>query len=106
MNRHNYDLVRQAIIEKKQVHATYGGHHREMCPHVIGTKAGSTQAQALFYQFGGTSQSGLKPEGNWRCIPISGLSNVEVHDGEWHTGYSHSRPQTCVDIIDVAVDHR
>ena len=97
-----YSLVRQAILDKQQVVATYRGHRREMCPHVIGTKTG--RMQALFYQFGGTSNSGLGPAGsgdNWRCIPIARLSDVSVRPGPWHTAPTHSQEQTCVDVIDV-----
>lgn len=102
-----YSLVRQAIIDKNQVVATYDGHRREMCPHVIGTaKAG--HKQTLFYQFAGSSESGLGPDGsgeNWRCIPIDGLSAVTVRPGDWHTAPNHSRPQKCVDKIDVEVNY-
>jgi hypothetical protein len=99
-----YNLVRQAIENKQQVIATYDGHYREMCPHVIGTKRG--RAQALFYQFGGTSRSGLGLPGspdNWRCIPISKMTNVSGKDGEWHTATKHTRRQTCVINIDKEV---
>jgi hypothetical protein len=101
-----YSIIRQAIIDKKQVIATYDGHRREMCPHVIGTKNG--RSQALFYQFGGTSSSGLAPIGshaNWRCIPIARLRDVSTREGAWHTASNHSRDQTCVDEIDVIVSH-
>ena len=99
-----YETIRQAIINKDQVTAMYDGHYREMCPHVIGTKQG--RPQTLFYQFAGTSKSGLDPSGsprNWRCIHIAGLSNVATRKGPWHTAPNHSRPQTCVDEIDVEV---
>ncbi len=101
-----YDTIRRAIIQKQQVIATYNGHVREMCPHVIGTKDG--HQQALFYQFGGTSSSGVvTPTGpnNWRCIPISGLTNLSVRVGPWYTSSSHSKRQTCVDHVDVEVAH-
>jgi hypothetical protein len=100
-----YDTIREAILKKQQVFATFKGFYREMCPHVIGTKDG--KQQALFYQFGGESSS--RPIqttgslGNWRCIPIDGLSDVKVRDGQWHTAPNHSRTQTCVDHIDVEV---
>src|SRR5438093_12221689 len=100
----NYALVRQAVLSKDQVIATYQGHRREMCPHVLGTKSGISQA--LFYQFGGESKSGLGPSGspgNWRCIPIDQLQDVKVKKGPWHTATDYSRQQTCVDQIDVAV---
>jgi hypothetical protein len=104
MSGNVYNVIREAIINKQRVTATYNGHVREMCPHVIGTKAG--REQALFYQFGGTSSGGAIVPGspqNWRCIPIGGLTNVTVNGGPWRTGSNHSIPQTCVDVIDVEV---
>jgi hypothetical protein len=79
--------------------ATYNGHVRELCPHVLGTKNG--RRQALFFQFGGGGSKPLAPGGDWRCIPIDGLTDVTVRDGPWHTGSGHSEPETCVDEIDV-----
>jgi hypothetical protein len=104
MSSANYTIVRNAILNKQQVVATYKDHIREMCPHVIGTKNG--REQALFYQFGGTSSSGAIVPGapqNWRCIPIEGLTNITVRVGDWHTGSNHTQPQTCVDDIDVEI---
>ena len=96
-----YDLIAHAIQNKMIVTATYQGHHREMCPHVLGKKNGRTQC--LFYQFGGSSKSaGVITPGspkNWRCIPIDELINVDIISGEWQTASNHSVPQTCVDEI-------
>ena len=99
----NYSLVRQAIINRQQIHATYRGLYREMCPHTLGTKTG--RRQALFFQFAGESSKGLPPGGEWRCIPVDELADVVVRDGGWFTDERHSQPQTCVDEIDVEVDH-
>lgn len=99
-----YELIRTAIINRQQITAVYQGHYREMCPHAIGTKHG--KRQALLYQFGGSSSSGLGPPGswgNWRCVRVDELEDVQVRDGEWFTGSNHSRMQTCIDIIDVQV---
>ena len=106
MSTDTYSIVRQAIINKEQVIATYNGQVREMCPHVLGTRDG--RPQALFYQFGGFSRSGLGPAGspdNWRCLPIAGLSGVRTRAGEWHTASIYRRHyQMCVDSVDVAVE--
>jgi hypothetical protein len=99
-----YQIIRNAILNKQQVIATYDGCLREMCPHVIGHKNGTEQA--LCYQFAGnTSKGPIKEQSknNWRCITISKLTNVSVKDGEWYTFENHSRPSTCVDTIDVEV---
>jgi len=101
-----YQMIRQAIIDKDMVIATYHGYVREMCPHIIGTKKG--RPQALLYQFAGGSTSSLGPEGspsNWRCLRLDELSDVFIKKsaGEWHTASNYSRPQTCIDHIDVQV---
>jgi len=99
-----YQMIRQAIIGKDIVVATYHGYVRETCPHIIGTKNG--RQQVLLYQFAGGSASKLGPEGspsNWRCVRIDELSAVFIKKsaGEWHTASNYSRPQTCIDQIDV-----
>ncbi len=97
-----YELIKKAIIEKKQVHAKYKGRSREMCPHILGTKSG--KPRVLFYQFGGDSKSELSDNGGWRCIPLDGLEDVSLKEGEWHTvmGTTDQR-SSCVDEIDVEV---
>jgi hypothetical protein len=95
-----YALLRRAIEERLQVDATYGGHQRRLCPHVLGTKDG--EPQALFFQFAGGSRKGLEPGGGWRCLPLAGLGDVSAHDGEWHSK-PHSQPQHCIDAVDLEV---
>ena len=102
----NYEIIKKAILEKKQILATYNGNKREMCPHALGTKNGRTQC--LFYQFAGESSSGqitLGSDENWRCIPVDKLENVSIREGEWYTSDNHSRSQTCVDSVDVEVSY-
>jgi hypothetical protein len=99
-----YELIKQAILQKQIVVATYRGHRRELCPHVLGSKDG--RAHCLFYQFGGGSKTKLGPPGspdNWRCVFVSDLRQVEIMDGPWHTADNHSQNQTCVDHVDVQV---
>lgn len=100
-----YAIVRDAILAKQQITASYRGYLREMCPHVLGTKDG--REQALFYQFAGDSSSGLGPDGssdNWRCMFLDELVGVQAQDGEWHSAPKHTQQQTCVDKIDVEVE--
>ncbi|MGD9696442.1 MAG: hypothetical protein AB7V42_12385 [Thermoleophilia bacterium] len=96
-----YSIIQEAIKSRRQIIATYKGHRREMCPHVLGTKNG--KMRALFFQFGGSSQSGLPAGGEWRCIAVADLSNVITRDGDWHTGSNRTGSQTCVDEVHVEV---
>jgi len=96
-----YALVRQAIAAKRPIVAIYDGHPRELCPHVIGTRDG--RAQALCFQYGGSSGSGLPPGGDWRCLAIAGLTDVALVDGPWHTRGWNPAAQHCVAHVDLAV---
>jgi len=98
-----YNTVRKAILEKRIIVAVYDGYRREMCPHVIGYKDG--KENALFFQFGGASKSGLPPGGQWRCIHLADLSDISVQDGPWRTGEHHSTRQTCVEDVDIEVSY-
>ena len=98
-----YEILRSAILSKQQIICQYGGHPREMCPHAIGTKNG--EPHVLSYQFGGSSNSGLPPEGQWRCMVIANISDASAQDGDWQTGDSHTQPQSCVDVLDVEVEY-
>lgn len=94
-----YALFRQAVLNKQQIVCTYQGYEREICPHCLGHKSG--REKALSFQFAGGSSSGLPPGGQWRCMFLDEVTNVRVKDGSWHTSPDHSRPNTCVDEIDV-----
>jgi hypothetical protein len=100
-------MIRGAILNKNIIIASYHGHIREMCPHVIGKKNG--HAQALFYQFAGESSSGLQFDGspaNWRCLRVDELSDVSIKEsaGAWHTALNYSAAaQKCVGEIEAMV---
>jgi hypothetical protein len=101
-----YELLRLAAVRRQPVAAIYDGLPRLLCPHVLGRKSG--RLQAFFYQFGGGSVSGLPVAtedgvGDWRCLAVEKLSQVELCKDAWHTG-PRSRRQTCVDEVDFDVD--
>jgi hypothetical protein len=92
-----YELLRQAILEKKQVIAVYDGYPREMCPHVLGWKNGIRHV--FSFQFAGDSSQGLPAEGGWKCMEVDGLSEVSLRDGPWHTGTTENdKSEGCVEL--------
>src|ERR1700692_1767028 len=100
-----YELLRVAAARRQPVAAVYDGLPRLLCPHVLGRKSG--RLRVLFYQFGGSSHSGLPigPEGKgaWRCLAVERLSRVELRVDAWHTE-PRSRRQTCIDEVDFDAD--
>ena len=97
-----YDLFSQAMTGQKQIRCDYKGYPRELCPIILGHSQG--REKALTYQFGGQSRSGLPRRGEWRCLWLDEVHNVQLRDGPWHTGNTHNRPQGCVDIVDLDVN--
>jgi hypothetical protein len=99
-----YGIVREAVVGRRPISAVYHNRRRLLCPHRLGrNKEG--QVRVLCYQYGGESESGLKPMGspdNWRCLALNKLTRVELAEGAWRTAPNHSRPASC--IVDADVD--
>ena len=98
--------VRAAIIHRRPIAALYRGRRRLLCPHLLGWNR-HRRLQVLCYQYGGDSESGLKPADaadNWRCLAVENLSQVELLDGPWQTAENRSRPQNCIEEIELDVD--
>jgi hypothetical protein len=97
-----FELIKQAIAEKKLISAVYHERRRDLCPHVLGWKA--EREHALFFQIGGESTKGLAITGSWRCLNLDELSEVEIVDGEFRTGAGYyDNPQKCVDKIETQI---
>lgn len=97
------EVLRDAIVNRRQVKCSYDGLYREMCPHVMGWK--NEVHHVLSFQFAGESSRGLPPGGQWKCMEVEGITILSVVDGPWYTDPRHSRPQTCVDQIEVEVPY-
>jgi len=97
-----YDLFATAIRERKQVFCTYHGAPRALCPIILGRGRGV--ARALTWQFGGTNEKGEPMRGQWKCLILAEVSDVQLRDGAWHAGESHARPQSCIDDVDLDVN--
>lgn len=100
-----YVRVRDALIKRQTVIASYDGLHRELCPHAIGTTR--DVERALFYQCAGHSSKGPVVPGspdNWRCMDLHRLSVIGVREGQWDSIPTHGRRSRCIDVVDLAID--
>jgi len=98
--------VRAAILHRRPIAALYRGRKRLLCPHLLGWNR-QRRLQVLCYQYGGDSESGLQPVGssdNWRCLVVDNLSHVELLDDSWRTAANRSRPQNCIEEVELDVD--
>ena len=101
-----HDKIRVAIAHRRPIAALYRGRKRLLCPHLLGWDR-QRRLQVLCYQYGGDSDTGLQPAApseNWRCLAVENLSQVELLDAPWQTAENHSRPQTCIEDVELDVD--
>jgi len=94
-----YALCFDAILGHNQLVFTYRDRRREVCPHVLGHTKGAEML--LGYQFGGETSGILPRGGEWRCFQVAEMHSIEVREGEWHTGDSHSQSHSCVAEVDL-----
>ena|SRR5580692_10405136 len=74
-----YLIVRAAVESRRPISAVYHNRHRLFCPHRLGrNKEG--QLRVLCYQYGGESESGLKPAGS----PRTGAASRSIGSGAWN----------------------
>lgn len=94
-----YQILKDAVLEGKSIRFNYQKLPRVCSPHTIGRTDG--KERLLAYQYGGASSKGLPQNGQWRCFDIEAITDLQLtNDGEWKTGDSHTRPQTCVKLVD------
>lgn len=102
MSSMTYEFFALAMKERKQVHCTYRGHPRVVCPIILGhTKR---EEKALVFQIGGTSSHRLPPRGEWRCFHLGEVADVELIDGLWRAGSSHQSSQHSVEHVGLDVN--
>ncbi len=97
-----HQLLAEAIRTRRHVIARYHDEERVFSPHALGTKRGV--AHILVYQFAGGSRSGLPPGGDWRCLKVEDLRDVQLQPGAWHTAPNVFNPQSCLDEVELVAE--
>jgi hypothetical protein len=102
MTSPTYRLIALAMQERKQLRCNYEGFARALCPIMLGYKRGNERV--LCFQFAGGASKGLPPGGQWKCFDLAKMTEVELRSGRWHAGTAHSRPQHCIDDVDLDIN--
>ena len=83
-------LLVEAITGQRRVAASYHGHERLLCPHVLGWRDG--RAKLLAYQVGGETSAGrlaaLEGE-RWRSMFVDEIEGPLVVVGPWRTARNY-----------------
>src|SRR5262245_33232113 len=94
-----YRLFEQAMRERSPLACMYQGYRRAVCPIVLGHTDG--EEKSLTWQFGGSGSKG-PVHGQWRCLTLAEVSDVQLTNGPWQTSSdSHMASQSCVKDVDL-----
>jgi len=97
-----YELIARAMADRQHVLRLYQGHPRAHCPAILGHTKG--REYTLAYQFAGGASSALPSGGQWKCLRVAGMTNVELRHGEWYSGSRYGEQQSCVEVVDLDVN--
>jgi hypothetical protein len=92
----SYDVIRQAILDRRSLTATYDGAVLHFSPHVLGRHPDRSLRVVAFQYVGDTER------GRWRCLALGRLERVGPNRDGWHSGHDRGRPTKCVVQIEVA----
>ena len=95
-------LFLEAMREQRPIACTYQGHHREICPIMLGRTG--LEEKALVFQFGGATSKGAIGKPDWKCFNLHEVENARLIDGHWHAGTEHSQAQSCMKMVEYDVN--
>ena len=98
-----YQILAWAIENQVMLFCIYDGQPRQFCPIILGHGRDGNE-MVLVYQVGGRTSKGRIRQPRWKCFRVEGLSRIEIIQGEWEAGSSHSQDQQCVQQVDYDVN--
>ena len=98
-----YLALAWAIENRVPLSCQYQGQPREICPIILGLGP-KREEMVLAWQVGGETSDGPISRPEWKCMRVTGLSEIGIADVEWRTGARHSQRQSCVTDVDYDVN--
>lgn len=105
-----WDILEQALRQRRPVQLIYHGRQRTVCPHALGWKSG--RAMVLAYQSADqttTTAHLADPRRRWRNFFVDEIDDTVLADlaSTWQTAdnYDASHPFNTIDHLSIAVPH-
>lgn len=99
-----WDLLAQALSERRTVKASYHGTDRLLCPHALGWKNG--RPKLLAYQIAGSTTHGALPaeaQRRWRSMFVDEIEAAIFADEPWGTADNYSLSTNAIDQVELAL---
>lgn len=99
----NYEILKEAIEQKKSVSCTYDGYSRKMSPHTLGKNG--ERMNVLSVQYGGYTSKGPIIKDDWKCLHLDKIMGLSINSDSFHTLDNHSQQQRCIEVVLVVIDY-
>ena len=102
-----WEILEQALRQRRPVRLTYHGRQRTVCPHALGWR--NDRAMLLAYQSAGAHEGASPPEPRqgWRNLFVDDICDITPADAAaaWETAdnYNASNPFNSIDRLSIAI---
>lgn len=93
--------LREPNLHRSPVRLTYGGKQLVVCPYILGHAVGEERVFVLLLD-GGSERKESEP-GNWMCLRVAKIQNMETLDRPWIERPYPGPVQRCVDQVHLDV---
>ena len=81
-----YEILREAIVERRSLTCTYDGCIRFFSPHILGKSLDGRECVIGFQYAGKRSGEPLPDEGEWCCFVVEKISRLRLNGDRWVAG--------------------
>jgi hypothetical protein len=96
-----YQIIRQAIVDRRCASALYENYVRVFCPRTIGKDAAGTDVVEVF-QYGGGCPGGLPFSGKWCSFRVADVDCISINGDVWQAGTGDGTHTGWMADVDVA----
>jgi hypothetical protein len=96
-----WNVLHQALTDRRAVRATYHDRLRIICPHALGWKSG--RPKVLVYQTAIIGHDSSHDPRGWRSLFVDEIQHPELSDDQWHTATNYTPHTTGIDTLDAAI---
>ena len=96
-----WNVLSQALTDRRAVKATYHDRLRIICPHALGWKNG--RAKTLVYQTAILDHQPSHDPRGWRSLFVDEIEDPIITNDQWHTAANYTPYTTGIDTLAAAI---
>ena len=96
-----WNILHQAISQRRAIRARYHDHQRVLCPHALGWKNG--RPKVLAYQTAILDHTSTTDSSGWRSMFVDEIENPLITGDQWQSADNYTPHTTGIDTLAAAI---